>query len=67
MNEPASGGITMRSLSTSAKIGFVLLVSIGWIGCLAQIIHEGTSSKKLLDYVTAENGATVVASMATSG
>ena len=52
MHEPASGGLAMRSLSTSAKIGFVLLVSVGWIGCLAQVIHESTGSKKLLDYAT---------------
>ena len=57
----------MRNLSVLVTIGFVLLISVGWIGCLAQIIQEGTGGKKLLDYATAENGATVVASMTAPG
>ena len=55
----------MRSPRALATIGFVLLVSVGWIGCLAQIIHESAGSEKLLDYAAAENGATVYASMST--
>ena len=57
----------MRSPRALATIGFVLLVSVGWIGCLAQLIQEGAGGKKPLDYATAENGATVIASMAMPG
>ncbi len=53
----------MRNLSVLVTIGFVLLISVGWIGCLSQIIQKGTGNKKLLDFATAETGATVVASM----
>ena len=57
----------MRNLSVLVTIGFVLLISVGWIGCLSQIIQEGTGGEKLLDYATAETGATVVASMSMPG
>ena len=57
----------MRSLSVLMTIGFVLLKSVGWIGCIPQIIQEGTGGKNLLDYATAEAGATVVASMSMPG
>ena len=57
----------MRNLGVLVTIVFVLLISIGWIGCLSQIIQEGAGSQKLLDYATAENGATVIASMSIPG
>lgn len=57
----------MRNLSVLMTIGFVLLISVRWIGCIPQIIQEGTGRKKILDYATAEAGATVVASMSMPG
>ena len=57
----------MKSVSALVTIGIVLLVSVGGIGCLSQIMQKGAGSKKLLDFATAENGATVIASMATPG
>ena len=57
----------MKSVSALVTIGIVLLVSVGGIGCLSQIMQKGAGSKELLDFATAENGATVIASMATPG
>lgn len=57
----------MKGLSALVTTGFVLLVSVGWIGCLPQMMQAGAGSKKLLDYATAENGATVFASVSTPG
>lgn len=57
----------MKSLNALVRIWIVCLVSVVGIGCLSQFILEGAGGKKLLDYATAKNGATVFASMGTPG
>lgn len=57
----------MKSLNALVRIWIVYLVSVGGIGCLSQVIPEVARDKKLLDYATAKNGATVIASMGTPG
>ena len=43
----------MKILRASSFLGIVLLVSVGCIGCLSQIMQQGTSGRRLLDYALA--------------
>lgn len=53
----------MKVFDAAVIRGVLLVVCVGCLGCLAQVIQQGTSTDRLVDYALAENGATVVASI----
>ena len=56
----------MKYPRNTGILGVLLVACASYLGCLAEIMQQGTSGARLVDYALAENGATVSASMSTS-
>ena len=56
----------MKHSHNSGILGVLLVACMSYLGCLAEVMQQGTSGARLVDYALAENGATVSASMSTS-
>lgn len=57
----------MECCRNAGILGVLLVICASYFGCLAEVMQQGTSGKRLVDYALAENGATVTASRSTSG
>ena len=56
----------MKHVRDTGILGVLLVICASYFGCLAEVMQQGTSADRLVDYALIENGATVTASVSTT-